>query len=62
MRADLHMHTKLSDGMYSALQIIKRAKKNGVDIISITDHDVCRNVEENLKYAEEIGITYPQAW
>lgn len=58
MRADLHMHTKLSDGMYDALQIIKRAKKNGIDIISITDHDVCRNVKENLKYAEEIGITY----
>ncbi len=58
MKADLHMHTSLSDGTYDAKTIIKRAKDKGVDIISITDHDVCRNVEENLKYAEEIGIIY----
>ena len=58
MKADLHMHTSLSDGTYDAKTVIKRAKDNGVDIISITDHDVCKNVEENLKYADEIGIIY----
>ena len=58
MKADLHMHTSLSDGAYTAEEIIKRAKKNGTDIISITDHDVCKNVEENFKFAEEEGIIY----
>ncbi|MCK5761563.1 MAG: PHP domain-containing protein, partial [Candidatus Izimaplasma sp.] len=58
MKADLHMHTSLSDGKYTAEVIIKRAKRNGVDIISITDHDICKNVEENFKFAEEEGIIY----
>lgn len=58
MKADLHMHTKLSDGFYTAEEIIKRAKRNGADIIAITDHDICKNVEENYKFAEIEGITY----
>ena len=58
MKADLHMHTKLSDGFYTAEEIIKRAKRNGTDIIAITDHDICKNVEENFKFAEIEGITY----
>ena len=58
MKADLHMHTTLSDGAYSAKEIIKRAKRNGADIIAITDHDVCKNVEENYRYAKEEGIIY----
>ncbi len=58
MKADLHMHTNFSDGVYSSLEIIQRAKNNGVDIMSITDHDICLNVEENLKFAKKIGIRY----
>ena len=58
MKADLHMHTSLSDGKYTALEVIKRAKRNGADIIAITDHDICRNVEENFKFAKEEGVIY----
>ena len=58
MKADLHMHTLLSDGTYTAFEIIDIAKRNGTDIISITDHDICKNVEENYLYAEKMGITY----
>ncbi len=58
MKADLHMHTSLSDGVYSAEEIIKRAKTKGADIIAITDHDVCKNVEENYEFAKREGIIY----
>lgn len=58
MKADLHMHTKLSDGVFSPEEIIQRAKNNNVDVISITDHDICSNVEANFKFAEKIGIKY----
>ncbi len=58
MKADLHMHTKLSDGIYTAEEIILRAKRNGVDIISITDHDICKNVEENYEFAKKAGIVF----
>ena len=56
MRADLHMHTTLSDGRLSPKEVIQRAKKNQVDIIAITDHDICGEVEENLTFANSLGI------
>ena len=39
MRADLHSHTVYSDGSYTVDQLIDRAIKNNVDVLSITDHD-----------------------
>ena len=38
-RIDLHIHTNISDGVLSPKEIIDEAVKNGVDTISITDHD-----------------------
>lgn len=35
----LHNHTYASDGRQSPLRLLRRAKKEGVDIISITDHN-----------------------
>ena len=58
MKADLHMHTSLSDGRFTAEEIIKRAKRNGADIIAITDHDICKNVDENYQFAKKEGIIY----
>ena len=58
MKADLHMHTILSDGFYTAEEIIQRAKKHHMDIIAITDHDICKNVEENYQFAKREGIIY----
>lgn len=39
MRADLHVHTYFSDGLLSPEDVVKSAKENGVELISITDHD-----------------------
>ncbi|MDR1629228.1 MAG: PHP domain-containing protein [Oscillospiraceae bacterium] len=39
MKADLHCHTKLSDGSLGIEEIIQLAIKNGLDAIAITDHD-----------------------
>ena len=58
MKADLHMHSTLSDGRLSPFDVIKRAKKNGADIIALTDHDICGNVEENIALAMEQGIAF----
>lgn len=58
MRADLHMHSTYSDGLLTPLEVIKRAKKNGVDIISITDHDTVVGVDEIIRLSNEEGIIY----
>ncbi len=39
MSADLHCHTKLSDGSLGIDDLIILAKKQGIDTISITDHN-----------------------
>lgn len=36
---DLHIHSTHSDGSYSVKEILELAEKNGVDALSITDHD-----------------------
>ncbi len=37
--ANLHIHTRCSDGGFTPKFIIEQAKQNSLDIISITDHD-----------------------
>jgi predicted metal-dependent phosphoesterase TrpH len=58
MKADLHMHTSFSDGRKTYKEVMDLAKKNGVDVISITDHDTVGHVEEMKAYARKIGIRY----
>lgn len=39
LRADLHLHSTVSDGSDTIPEIIEKAKKRGLDVIAITDHD-----------------------
>jgi len=58
MKADLHMHSTYSDGFLTTKELFERAHKNNVDLISITDHDIVKNVDENYQYAKEYGVKY----
>lgn len=40
MNADLHTHTRCSDGSLSPVELVNRAREQGVEILSITDHDL----------------------
>lgn len=54
---DLHIHTNKSDGKYTPKEIIKKAKENNIDIISITDHDTTDAYSDDLfSYAKENNI------
>jgi len=48
-RGDFHLHTNASDGKLSPKELINAAYKNGLDIISITDHDTTLSVEEGIR-------------
>jgi len=37
--ADLHCHSKVSDGMLEPCELVRRAHRNGVDLFALTDHD-----------------------
>lgn len=38
-RADLHIHSTLSDGLFTPREIVTRAREAGLTAIAITDHD-----------------------
>lgn len=58
MKADLHMHSTHSDGLYETKDLFDMAKKRGLDYISITDHDTCLDVENNYKLSKEYNVGY----
>lgn len=39
MRADLHVHTLISDGELTPLEVVRKAECAGIDVLAITDHD-----------------------
>jgi predicted metal-dependent phosphoesterase TrpH len=39
MKADLHIHSTVSDGSDTIAQIIETAKAKGLDAVAVTDHD-----------------------
>lgn len=55
-KGDFHIHSTYSDGNCTPAQIIDIAKKRGVDIISVTDHNCINAIDESIKHGEEIGI------
>ena len=56
---DLHIHSKdCSDGKLSIFQIFQKAKKRGLRLISITDHDAVQCQEDAQVLAKEVGLFY----
>lgn len=56
MTADLHCHTKLSDGTMGIEDIIMLAVKSGIKTISITDHDCLAGTVRAQIVAKRYGI------
>lgn len=55
-KGDFHIHSTASDGNLCPLEIIKLAKKKGLDIISITDHNTMGSVYEAMKIGKKLGV------
>jgi predicted metal-dependent phosphoesterase TrpH len=58
MRADLHFHTTVSDGIASPDVMVSMVKKRGLDGFSITDHDNPGNVKKYEQLAAENDLVY----
>lgn len=59
---DLHIHTNISDGVLSPKQVIDEAKKNGVSVIAIADHDTIEAYNDELfSYAKSKNIALIKA-
>lgn len=57
MAVDLHIHSHYSDGTLSPSEILKRAKRKGLKVVSVTDHDTVAGVTPTLTAAREEGPT-----
>ena len=56
MGADLHCHTRLSDGSMGIDSLVILAKKQGIKTIAITDHDCLAGNVRGKRIGEQHGI------
>ncbi|MFQ5559067.1 MAG: PHP domain-containing protein [Nitrospinota bacterium] len=54
--ADLHLHTRFSDGTYSVEGLIKAAKQAGLHAIAVTDHDSVGALPRAIMLGEKYGV------
>ena len=55
--ADLHLHTIYSfDGTASPAAVLNRARKVGLDVVAITDHDEVRGALKAMEIAPRYGV------
>jgi len=55
-KADLHIHTKCSDGLFTPEEIVRKAVHAGLKAISITDHDTVTGIDQAKPLALELGL------
>jgi len=54
--ADLHIHTKYSDGSFSPEEVVRGASEREICCIAITDHDSVSGIDEAIKAGKECDI------
>ena len=55
---DLHIHTNYSDGICTPEEVVKYAKRIGLDGIAITDHDTVKGSKKAELLAEKAGLIF----
>ncbi len=58
LNADLHCHSVVSDGTLTPEALARRAKANGVQLWSLTDHDEIGGQVRAAAEARELGLLY----
>jgi len=58
MNADLHCHSRVSDGLLAPADVVARAKANGVDLLALTDHDEIGGLDEAIAAAAAGGMRF----
>lgn len=58
MNADLHCHSRVSDGLLAPADVVARAKANGVDLLALTDHDETGGLDEAIAAAAACDMRF----
>ncbi len=55
-RADLHTHTRYSDGAFTPVELAREAHRCGLTAVAVTDHDTLEGVCEARQAGEALGV------
>ena len=55
-KGDFHIHSTASDGNCTPSEVVRLAKKRGVDIMALTDHNTTAGLDEAVKCGNYIGV------
>lgn len=58
INADLHSHSRYSDGTLTPRALAERAQAQGVELFALTDHDEVRGLAEAQEACDEIGLPF----
>jgi len=58
MFADLHLHSRFSDGTFAPEEIAERAQRAGLRAIALTDHDTIEGCERTAAACEAKGVEF----
>jgi hypothetical protein len=54
--ADLHTHSTFSDGASAPAELVLKARRRGVSVLALTDHDTLRGLPEASAAGERLGV------
>lgn len=55
-KIDLHIHTAASDGTMSPEELVGRAKRAGLGVLAVTDHDTMAGVDSAVSAGAALGV------
>src|SRR5512140_431038 len=58
VRADLHSHSLISDGVLPPGELVARAHAQGVELFALTDHDEVAGLDEAMAAAHRLGLPF----
>jgi len=58
INADLHSHSRFSDGTLDPRALVARAHARGVQLFALTDHDEVRGLAPAAEAARELGLRF----
>ncbi len=58
MRADMHIHTLASDGLFTPSDVVAEAQRAGLGAFAVTDHDAVAALKETAILAKAAGLRH----
>lgn len=58
MKVDLHCHSTVSDGLLAPAAVAAYARKAGVDVWALTDHDEVGGIKQARAAAQDLGMRF----